>query len=107
MFLARRRRSASRDRYIFMPATTGTLENIRNRPTDAVMEDMLVNSQRALEDGARATAEINELKRRVDDVLDWRKQLDRHPWLTLSVVTSVVALTALIILRKAIRLDKA
>ncbi len=69
-------------------------ENIRNKPAADMVEDVIGRSREALEAGAQATselqealaagaqatAELNEIRRRADEALDWRRQLQRHPW---------------------------
>ncbi len=57
-----------------------TSDDIHNKPASAVMDDLMRQSEAALESGARATAELHELKRRAGEALDWRKQLNQHSW---------------------------
>ena len=69
-------------------------ENIHDKPAADMVEDVIERSQEALQAGAQATAELqealqagaqataelNEIRRRADEALDWRRQLQRHPW---------------------------
>ena len=67
---------------------------LRNEPLGEVVEDVMRQSdlalektQEALETGARVTAELNELRRRAGEALDWRKQAGqiwRSPWLPMA-----------------------
>jgi hypothetical protein len=67
-------------------------ENIRDKPVREIVDDMMEQSQRALQSSARATAELNELRRRADEAMDWREQLNRHSWLAIALATGVAAL---------------
>jgi hypothetical protein len=69
---------------------------IQNKPTGEVVEDVLAQSHEALERAAKATAELEELKRRGEDALDWRKQLHRHSWLALGLAAGVSVLLFLV-----------
>jgi uncharacterized membrane protein (DUF106 family) len=64
---------------------TGIPEEIRKQPTSEVVDDMMQRTQEALESSARAAAELNELRRRTDQAMDWRKQLQRHTWLPMAL----------------------
>ncbi len=67
-------------------------ENIRDKPVREIVDDMMEQSQRALQSSARATAELNELRRRADEAMDWREQLNRHSWLAIALAMGVAAL---------------
>jgi ElaB/YqjD/DUF883 family membrane-anchored ribosome-binding protein len=71
-------------------------EEISNEPTRAVVDDMMQQTEQALQSSARAAAELNELRQRADDALDWKKQLNRHSWLAmgLAMAASVVVFLA-------------
>ncbi len=71
-----------------MPHTSNP-EDIHQKPVGEVVEDIMQQSRSALESGARATAELEDLKQRADDALDWRKQLDRHSWLAMGLAMGV------------------
>ena len=75
-------------------------ENIRHKPAGQVMDDILDESREILQRGARATAELEQLKRRADQALDWRAQFDHHPWLGLGLASAVAVLVFLVITRK-------
>lgn len=81
-----------------MPETVNP-EEIRQEPTKAVVEDMLQQSQQALASGQRVAAEMNELKRRADEALDWRKQLIRGPWLGIGLAIATSTLVFLLFRR--------
>jgi len=84
--------------------------NLRGRPAAQIVEDLVEQSQEALEAGAhataelqdalragaQATAELNDIRRRADEALDWRVQLRRHPWLPMvaAIGTSVLLYAA-------------
>lgn len=74
-----------------MPDATKPGE-IRGEATRDVVDDMMTQTQRALESSARAAEELNELKRRANDALDWRKQLDRHSWLGMGIAIAASVL---------------
>jgi len=67
-------------------------EQIREAPTSAVLDDMMQETQRALQSSARAAAELNELRRRADEALDWRTQLRRHSWLGMGLAMAAAVL---------------
>lgn len=62
---------------------TSTSEDIHKKPIGQVVDDLMQQSQEALKSGARVTAELNELKQRAEDAMDWRKQLKRHSGLAM------------------------
>ncbi len=67
-------------------------EEIRKQPTGAVVDDLMQQTQSALETGARAAAELNELRRRSEEAVDWRKQLQRHSWLPMALAAGASVL---------------
>jgi ElaB/YqjD/DUF883 family membrane-anchored ribosome-binding protein len=71
-------------------------QDIHTKPTRAVVEDVIQQSHQALESGARLAAEVDELTRRADNVLDWRMQVQRHPWLPLGAAAGVAVLFYLV-----------
>jgi hypothetical protein len=73
-------------------------EEIRKEPPRAVVDDMMQETQRALQSSARAATELNELRRRADAVLDWKKQAHLGSWLGMGT-----AVTASILLFLAFR----
>jgi ElaB/YqjD/DUF883 family membrane-anchored ribosome-binding protein len=75
-------------------------EDLRNKPVSAVMDDIMHQSEAALQSGARATAELNELRRRADEALDWQTQLERHRWLALGLAAGASVLLFLLFSRK-------
>jgi hypothetical protein len=76
-------------------------EDIRNKPVGEMVDDVMQQSQQVLQAGARVTAEVNELKRRADEALDWRKQLDRHPWVLLGSAVGAAVLLFWVFSRKS------
>jgi len=80
-------------------AKQSTSDDIHNKPASAVMDDLMRQSEAALESGARATAELHELKRRADEVLDWRKQLNQHSWALLGAAAGAAVLVFLVFRR--------
>ena len=74
--------------------------NLENKAVGEIMDDVMKQSQETLQRGARITAELNELKQRADDALDWRKQLRAHPWWGLGVAVGACVLLAALVSRK-------
>jgi len=74
--------------------------DIQSKPIRAVVDDMMQQSQQALESGARVTAGMNELRRRGDEFLDWRRHVQRHPWLPLGLAVGLSVLVYLAFARK-------
>ena len=60
-----------------------------------VVDDVMKQSQEVLQRGAAVTAEVNELRRRADDALDWRKQLRNHTGLAAAVAFGATVLVLL------------
>ncbi len=79
---------------------TSITESIQAKPTREIVDDVMQQAERALESGARATAEVNELKRRADETLDWRKQFDRHPGIAMALVAGLSILLYLAFSRR-------
>lgn len=74
-------------------------EDIRQKSTSEVADDLMKQSQEILERGARVTAELDELKHRAEDAMNWRKQLSAHSGLALSL-TAGVSFLLFLVLRK-------
>lgn len=74
-----------------MPDQT-VVGDIQNKPVKELTDDVMKQSKQVLETGARVTAELNELKRRADDALDWRKQISKHPWFPVAAAVGVAVL---------------
>jgi hypothetical protein len=67
-------------------------EDLKQKPIRELIEDVTASSREALEKGARAAAEVTELETRARQAMDWRRQLDRHPWLLLGIAIGAVVL---------------
>jgi hypothetical protein len=74
--------------------------DVRNKPAGEVLDDMMNQSQQALQSTARAAAELNELRRRADEALDWRTQLNRHSWAAMGLAIGAAALLFLLFARR-------
>ena len=75
-------------------------DQMRNEPTRTVVDDMMQQTEKALQSSARAAAELNELRRRTDEALDWRKQLSRHPGFQLGLAVAVAVVVYMAFSRK-------
>jgi hypothetical protein len=82
-----------------MPETS-TPENIRKEPVGQVVDNLMKETQEALESGTRVTANLNELKRRAEEATDWRKQLNRHGGIVAGLVAGTSLLLFLLIRRR-------
>jgi hypothetical protein len=74
-------------------------EDVRNRTAGELMEDVTDSARKALEAGARAAAEMEELQRRTRESLDWRTQIDRHPWALLGGAVAAAILVFAVVRR--------
>jgi hypothetical protein len=76
-------------------AETPSSPELRTKPVGEVVDDVMKQSQDLLQRGAAVTAEVNELRRRADDALDWRKQLRTHTGLAAGVAFVATVLVVL------------
>jgi hypothetical protein len=66
--------------------------DLRNKPVRELTDDVMRQSSQVLETGAQVTAELREIKRRADEALDWRKQVEKHAWVPLAAAVSLAIL---------------
>ncbi len=79
-----------------MPETNNT-STVSEKHVGELIDDVMKQSQETLEKGARITSELNELRRRADDALDWRKQLRERPWVQFGLAVGACVLVAAVV----------